>query len=253
MALLFFIYGIVIGSFLNVCIYRIPKEESIIVTSSHCTCCLSKIKFYDLIPLVSYIILRGKCRNCGNKISIKYPVIELITGILYLLVYEVYGLSFISFKYIIMISFLIVISMIDYETQDVYIITTYPCIFIGILLSVGGRYYFNENISNDLLGLLVSVISIGFIVLITKGKGMGAGDIEIAAICGIYLGLQNFVVTLFLAFIIGAIYGVVLIILKSRKRKEPIAFGPFLFLGALIALFYGGKIIELYVNFIFAY
>lgn len=253
MGLIFLTYGLLIGSFLNVCSYRIPREESVVFTPSHCTGCFSKIKFYDLIPVISYVILGGKCRTCKSKVSIKYPAIELLTGILYFFIYQFYGLSLLSLKLIIMVSFLIVISMIDYETQDVYSITTYPCILLGIIFSIAGKYYLNDNISKYLIGLIVAIVVIGIFVIATRGRGMGAGDIEIAAICGIYLGWQNILVTLFFASIIGAIYGIVLIILKSKKRKEPIAFGPFLFFGALIAMFYGKKIIELYINYALKY
>lgn len=247
MLILVFVYGLLIGSFLNVCIYRIPREESISFPPSHCTGCDSKIKFYDLIPVISYIFLRGRCRHCKSKISIKYPVIELITALLFISVVYSYGLTIISIKYLIMISFLIVISLIDFETQDVYGVTTYPCIVIGVLFVLVEKFYLNENIISYFTGLLVAVIVIGLIVVITKG--MGEGDIEIAAICGIYLGFQNTLSTLFFAFVIGGIFGVVLLVLRNKKRKDEIAFGPFLFVGALISMFYGNQIIELYLNY----
>lgn len=253
MSILFFIYGLIIGSFLNVCIYRIPRGESIVVTSSHCTCCSKKIKFYDLIPVVSYIILKGKCRYCKSNISIRYPIIEVITGLIYLSIFQVYGLSLISLKYIILMSFFIVISIIDYETQDIFFMTTYPCIIIGILFSIFGKYFFNDNLNSYLIGFLVSAAIIGFFVLITKGRGMAAGDIEIAAICGVFLGVESSLVTIALAFVIGTIYSVFLLVVKGKSRKEPVAFGPFLFMGSLIALFYGHEIAQLYLGYILMY
>ncbi|MHC1685745.1 MAG: A24 family peptidase [Clostridiaceae bacterium] len=246
MFIVIFMLGLLIGSFLNVCIYRIPREESINYPPSHCTGCDSKIKFYDLIPVISYIFLRGRCRHCKSKISIKYPIIELITSVLFISVVYSYGLTIISLKFLIMISFLMVISLIDFETQDVYGVTTYPCIIIGVIFVLVEKFYFSENVMNYFWGLIVPVVIIGLIVVATRG--MGEGDIEIAAICGIYLGLQGALTTLFFAFIIGGIYGVVLIVLKSKKRKDEIAFGPFLFLGALISMFYGNQILELYLN-----
>lgn len=250
MVFLIFIFGLLIGSFLNVCIYRIPRDESIVFPPSHCTVCGTQVKAYDLIPVLSYIILRGKCRRCKTSISIRYPIIEIITAIFYIVIYKYFGLTFFLIKYTIMVSFLIIISIIDFDTQDVYAITTYPAIILGIVFSITGKYFFNDDFSNYLFGLIVAIGIIGFIVLITRGRGMGAGDIEIAAIIGVFLGFKNTLIAIFLAFMIGAIYGIILILKNSKKRKEAIAFGPFLFIGSVIALFYGSKIIELYINYV---
>ena len=248
MGILIFIIGLTIGSFLNVCIYRIPLGESIAYPPSHCTNCSSEIKAYDLIPIISYIFLGGKCRSCGEKISIKYPILELFTGIMFYFVFKEYGLTIIALKYFIMITFLIVIAVIDLNTQDVYSVTTYSCIAIGIVMMLIEKIYLNEDIWTYVIGLIIGVVVIGGIVFIAGG--MGEGDIEIAAICGVFLGWQNMILTILLSFIIGGIVGGVLIILKKKTKRDAIAFGPFLFIGALISLFLGNEIISLYMNFL---
>ncbi|GKU26419.1 prepilin peptidase [Clostridium folliculivorans] len=244
--ILIFILGLVIGSFLNVCIYRIPRGESISFPPSHCTDCKTQIKPYDLIPVISYLFLGGKCRNCGSKISIKYPLLELFTAIIFLLIYSQYGLSIELIKFLILAVFLIVIAFIDFNTQDVYAVTTYPCLFIGVAFILIDKFYLHSDIMTYLIGLVVGVGVIGLIVILTGA--MGTGDIEIAAICGIYLGWSNTLITIFFAFIIGAIIGVLLIALKKKGRKDPIAFGPFLAIGTMIAMLYGDKIIKIYLN-----
>lgn len=243
---LIFILGLVIGSFLNVCIYRIPRGESISFPPSHCTDCKTQIKPYDLIPVISYLFLGGKCRHCGSKISIKYPALELFTAIIFLLIYKQYGLSIELIKFLILAVFLIVIAFIDFYTQDVYAVTTYPCLFIGVVFMLIDKFYIHSDIMTYLIGLVVGVGVIGLIVIITGA--MGTGDIEIAAICGIYLGWSNTLITIFFSFIIGAIVGVSLIALKKKGRKDPIAFGPFLAIGTMIATLYGDKIIKIYLN-----
>jgi leader peptidase (prepilin peptidase)/N-methyltransferase len=246
--ILVFILGLVIGSFLNVCIYRIPRGESISFPPSHCTDCKTQIKPYDLIPVISYLFLGGKCRHCGSKISIKYPALELFTSIIFLLIYNQYGLSIELIKFLILAVFLIIIAFIDLNTQDVYAVTTYPCFFIGVVFVLIDKFYLHSDISTYLIGLLIGIGVFGFISILTGAMGMGTGDIEIAAICGIYLGWSNTLITMFFAFIIGAIVGVSLIALKKKGRKDPIAFGPFLAIGTMIAMLYGDKIIKIYLN-----
>jgi leader peptidase (prepilin peptidase)/N-methyltransferase len=129
-----FILGLLIGSFLNVCIYRIPKGESIAFPPSHCGSCGNNIKSYDLVPVISWILLRGKCRGCSEKISGRYALVELTTAILFLLTYFQYGVSINLLKYLILIPFLIVIAMIDYDTMEVYTTTTWMAIAVGIVL-----------------------------------------------------------------------------------------------------------------------
>lgn len=237
--------GLLIGSFLNVCIYRIPREESISFPPSHCTSCGNRIKWYDLLPVISYVILRGKCRNCKERISLRYPILELITGILYLGLYLKYGLSFSFFKYIIIVTFLIVIGIIDYETTDVYLKTTLPGIIIGIILVFVGNYL-GSGIMEYVYGGLLGGGVILLIILLTHG--MGLGDAEICFLCGIFLGFRLTAVMLFLSFVIGGVAGGALLLLKIKSRKDYIPFGPFIAAAAIITIFIGEGLINWYLS-----
>jgi leader peptidase (prepilin peptidase)/N-methyltransferase len=193
--LFIFVYGIVIGSFLNVCIYRIPRNESLSYPPSHCTSCGSRVKWYDLFPVISYLFLKGKCRYCGENISIRYPFIELLTGLIYILIYVNFGFSFEFLKYVILASFLIVVGIIDLDTTDVYTKTTLPGIILGIIFA-GYGYYLYGGIWEYILGGALGGGVISVIILLTKG--MGWGDAEICLMCGLFLGLKLTVIMLFL-------------------------------------------------------
>ncbi|KGN02255.1 peptidase A24 [Clostridium novyi A str. 4570] len=240
----FFILGTIIGSFLSVCICRIPAGESIVYPPSHCSNCKSNIKPYDLIPIVSYVILRGKCRYCKEKISIKSPLMELFTGIIFLSLYLKYGLTLELIKYLILFSFLIVIGCIDYNTTDVYFSTTSTGIGIGILFLVI-NWYLKLPIKTYFLGAIIGGIFILLIAVLTGG--MGFGDVEICILSGIYIGTKLTVLMLFLSFILGGAVGAVLIISKKKSRKDYIAFGPYISIATMIAVLFGEKIINWYL------
>lgn len=244
MAIIIFLFGLIIGSFLNVCIFRIPAGESIAFPPSHCSKCKRNLKPIDLIPVLSYLFLGGKCRYCKTKISIRYPLVELLTGFLYLGVYEYYGISFFMIKYLVLITFLIVISLIDYDTQDVYAVTTYPAILIGIIFALIEKFYFGESILNYILGCLIAA---GIIFLISKLTGaMGSGDIEIHAIAGIFLGWKLAIINIFLSFIIGGVWAISEILLRKKKREDYIAFGPAIGISTIILIFFGNIILPMY-------
>lgn len=247
MILFIFILGLLIGSFLNVCIYRIPREESISYPPSHCTNCSSRIKWYDLIPVVSFIFLKGKCRNCSEKISIKYPVIELVTGILFVCTYFKYGFTVELVKYCLLLSLLIVIGIIDYSTTDVYLKTTLTGAIIGLIFIIINVISGNGFI-DDVYGALIGGGLISLIILTTHG--MGWGDAEICFMCGLFLGWKLTLLMFFLSFIIGGISGVILIVSKRKTRKDYIPFGPFISIAAVIAILLGNEIISLYISFI---
>lgn len=236
--------GLVIGSFLNVCIFRIPREESISFPPSHCTNCDNKIKAYDLVPVISFLLLRGKCRHCGERISMKYPLIELITSVLFLALYIKFGLSFDLLKFIILICFIIIIGIIDFETTDVYLKTTLPGIIIGILFIAIG-YFNGQEVWTYIFGGLLGGGVITAIVLLTNG--MGWGDVEICLLAGVFLGFNLTIVMLFLSFVTGGILGILLIITKKRSRKDYIPFGPFISVGVIITVFLGQQLINLYM------
>lgn len=243
------ILGLVIGSFLNVCIYRIPREESISYPPSHCGNCNHKLHPRDLIPLVSYIFLKGRCRYCKEKISLRYPLIELLNCILYLLIFMRYGQSIFTVKFCILASLLIVIGLIDYNTQDVYTSTTIFGAIIGAVFIVIQYFIYKEGTADLFLGGMAGALIIGIIVFITKG--MGEGDIEIAGVCGLFLGLKGILLALFLAIILGGIVGIVVLALKLKNAKDKIAFGPFIAVGTIISMLYGNTIINWYLNLLF--
>lgn len=240
------IFGLIIGSFLNVCIYRIPREESIAFPPSHCTNCGYKLRWYDLIPVISYVLLKGRCRSCGQKISIIYPAIEIITAILFGVLYLKFGISIAFFKYAVLFCFLIVIGTIDFLTTDVYFNTTLTGILFGIIFVILEKYYLNVPVKNSILGGLLGTLFIGAIVFLTKA--MGEGDIEICLLCGIYLGFINTFLMLFLSFIIGGVVGGLLILFKVKKRKDYIPFGPFISLATIIVVLFGDSIINWYIS-----
>ncbi|ABK61819.1 prepilin peptidase [Clostridium novyi] len=240
----FFILGTIIGSFLSVCICRIPAGESIVYPPSHCSNCKSNIKPYDLIPIVSYVILRGKCRYCKEKISIKSPLMELFTGIMFLSLYLKYGLTLDLIKYLILFSFLIVIGCIDYNTTDVYFSTTSTGIGIGILFLVI-NWYLKLPVRTYFLGAIIGGIFILLIAVLTGG--MGFGDVEICIFSGIYIGTKLTVLMLFLSFILGGAVGAILIISKKKSRKDYIPFGPYISIATMIAVLFGEKIINWYL------
>ena len=242
--MLIIIIGIVIGSFLNVCIYRIPKDESIAFPPSHCTNCKHNLKSFDLIPVISYVFLGGKCRYCHEKISLRYPIIEVVNSILYLLIYLKFGLTIITLKYFILASVLIVIGMIDHDTQFVFTKTTVFGGVVGIIFIIIQGIIYNNGIFDLILGGLIGFAIIGLIVFLTKG--MGEGDIEIAVVCGLFLGIKGILLGLFLAIVIGGIFGIIILALKLKNAKEKIAFGPFIAIGCLISMLWGVEILRIY-------
>lgn len=240
------LFGLIIGSFLNVCIYRIAREESIAFPASHCTNCGYELKPKDLVPVISYIFLGGKCRSCKEKISLKYPLIEILNTILYLLIYLKFGFTLNLFKFCLLASLLIVIGFIDFETKYVYNST----IIFGVIAGIGFaalEWIESKTVPwNYMVGAFVGFGVIYLIVILTRG--MGEGDIDIALICGLFLGVKGIIVTLFLAIILGGIVATVILVFKLKDRKAEIAFGPYLAIGAIIACLYGKSLIDIYLN-----
>lgn len=247
MHLLVLIIGLCIGSFLNVCIYRIPREESIAYPSSHCTSCGYELKFYDLIPVLSYIFLRGRCRKCNEKVSIIYPTIEIINGLVYLLLFIKFGLTFEFIFYSILSSLLIVISIIDIKTKEVYSSTTIFGLFLAIIYIISGVYFGKISILNSVLGGVIGYGIIYLIIVLTRG--MGEGDADIAGICGLFIGVKGILVSLFLAVVIGGIIASLILILKNKNGKSEMAFGPCIAIGAFTWIVIGEKILAIYLSF----
>ena len=247
--MLIFILGLIVGSFSNVCIYRIPKNESIIYPASHCLKCRTTIKPVDNIPLLSYVLLKGRCRNCGSKISIQYPIVELLTGIIYLIIYLIYGLSIQSLIYIILSSALIIIAFIDLNEMIVPDVISLPGIGVGLILSFFVPYIkFINSVSGVVVGggIILIIALVGSMIF--KKEAMGGGDVKLAAMIGAFLGWRYTIISLLAGFFSGALIGIVLILSKIKKREDAIPFGPFLALGALISLLWGEKILLWYLG-----
>ncbi len=246
--ILIIIIGLVIGSFLNVCIYRIPLEKSISYPPSHCGSCNHRLKPMDLIPVISYLFLKGRCKYCKEKISITYPLIEILNAVLYLIIFYNYGLTFDFVKYSLLSSLLIVIGIIDYKTQDIYTVT----IIFGVISSIifmAIDFFVNKNaISTYVLGGLIGFLALAIIVIITKG--MGIGDAEITLVCGLFLGIKGVIVTLFLGIIIGGIVAIIILALKLKDAKDAMAFGPCLSVAAIMYILWGDTIINVYLKMV---
>jgi len=245
-----FILGLIVGSFSNVCIYRIPRNESIIYPASHCPKCRTIIKAIDNIPIISYILLKGRCRNCKSKISIQYPIVELLTGLIYLIIYLTYGLSIQTLIYIILSSALIIIAFIDLNEQIVPDVISLPGVVIGFILSFFVPYipFINSGLGVVVGGGIILIIGLGGSVIFKK-EAMGGGDVKLAAMIGAFLGWRYIVISLFLGFFLGALAGIFLIMAKIKSREDMVPFGPFIVLGSFITLLWGEKIITWYIGF----
>ena len=182
--IIIFLYGIVVGSFLNVCIYRIPKKENIAIVRSHCMTCNYQLKWYDNIPLFSWIILRGKCRNCKAPISPQYPIIEASNGLLWLLIAIVNGLNVDSLLFALLASALLVLSVIDFRTYEIPIGINIFILALGLIMSV---YHYTDWLSH-VIGFFAVSIPLYIIILATKGRGIGGGDMKLMAVAGLLLG-----------------------------------------------------------------
>ncbi len=234
MAIFFFLLGLIIGSFLNVIIYRIPRGISIVKPPSSCPVCKNKIKPYDNIPIISYIILKGKCRYCGTKISPLYPIVEGLAGILFLILYIKFNTNvFIALKFMLLTSLLIANSFIDLKEKVVFDILTIPWIGVGLILSL---------ILKDLpfLHVLLTTVISGFLfwllrtifTKILKREALGEGDIFLIMLISSFAGLKGAYFSMFL----GSIFGIVAHLIFKNQREEEIPFGPFLSLGAFVGI-----------------
>lgn len=250
---LFFIFliGAAIGSFLNVVSMRLPKDESIAFPPSHCDSCGRNLKWYDMFPVLSYIIYGGKCRYCKAKLSIQYPIVEALNGILYLLIFMKFGFSVDTILLCIMASVLLVIGIIDYMTQlipDILVIIT---TVLGILFRFSAILFKNQtflNILKDMgLGMLIGGGIFLLIYLLSRG-GMGEGDVFLMASLGLILGFTNTLLLIFLSFVIGAVFSIFLLLFKIKSRKDAIPFGPFIVLSFYVVILLGDFILFKYFS-----
>ena len=246
--IIFIISGLVAGSFLEVVIHRLPRKLSIIKPASFCPSCKRKIAFYDNIPLVSFIILKGRCRYCKNKIPLASLLVEIITALLFLANYIFFGLTIWTITGIIFCSVLIVISFIDIDFRIIPNVIVLPFTVIGLALNISFRS------SGWWMPLAFSLGAFLFMLIIhlIYPRGMGMGDVKLSLMVGAFL-VNKVMMGLFLGFLIGAIYGLVLILIKKRKFKQASPFGPFISIGSIIALFYGvygDNILKWYISFL---
>lgn len=263
--ILSFVFGSIIGSFLNVCIYRLPREESIVFPGSHCTSCNRSIRFYHNIPIFSYLILGGKCPDCNSKIAYTYPLVEIITGLIFLATVWTFGLSLQTLFYLILFSGLIAITFIDLEHLIIPNVITYPGIIVGIIynalrtdwdhsidlmgnFSFGAQRFFEllreVPVMDSIFGILIGggillLIAYGY-EAIKKRQGMGIGDVKLLAMIGAFFGWEGVLFTLFLGAILGSVIGIAIIISQKGDLKYAIPFGPFLSIAAVAYAFTGG-------------
>lgn len=240
--ILIFICGLIIGGAVNLLIDRLPEKDNKLFKRFHCTNCGSDIKWYDSIPLVSCIVLKGRCRHCEAKISIQYPLVELINGAGYILVFMVNGFNVLSALYCLAFSILMVITVIDWRTYEI------PPV-LNIMLGILGVIHIILDFSNLLDYLIGFCIVSGFLLLLfiaTHGRGIGGGDIKLMAAAGLFIGWKNIILALALGSILGSIIHIVL--MTACKKDRMLAFGPYLSAGIVIAMLFGDQLISWYIG-----
>jgi leader peptidase (prepilin peptidase) / N-methyltransferase len=260
---LIFLAGLAIGSFLNVCIYRIPRKLSIILPSSHCPSCKSPIRPIDNMPVLSFLILRGRCRKCGARIEWRYPVVELVAGLLFLFGYLRFGFSFELFFYYAFSCALVVVTFTDLELRTIPDQITLPFMLVGLVGSlfpglgspglsgsVHGGFY--AGLFSSLLGIIVgggSLTLVAYIYVKATGvEGMGGGDMKLSAMMGAFLGWKAVLAVIFLASLAGSVLGIFLMLVFRMSRRTPIPFGSFLAPAGILILFYWGHLVGWYLN-----
>ncbi len=243
LSLFVFLLGLVIGSFLTACIYRLPLNQSLVKPRSHCNICNQQLQLRDLIPVISFLLLRGRCRFCRELISSRYICVELLTGFLYIWCFAIFGISLLTIKSIILSTFLIGITFIDIDHQLIL-----DKVLIGLAIT---GVITNLSITSVAAGdMAIAALTGGgiflFIAIVTKG-GMGGGDIKFVAALGLWLGLKLTLLTILLSFLVGGLGSGLLLLTRLKRRKDFIPFGPFIAASAFISMLYGEQLISWYV------
>ncbi len=255
---LVFLVGMITGSFLNVCIYRIPREESIVFPPSHCTSCGKVLKPIELVPILSFIFLRGKCRYCGAKISIRYPLIEILTAVIFALLFNTFGFSPDLFASAFLMSILIAVFFIDIDHRIIpngLVLTG----LIGGIIIMFYNAFTNQAIFNEsswlahLLGILPGSGILFFVALIgliiyKSDEAMGMGDVKIFAPIGIFLGWKLCFLALLISIVFAGVFSLLLILTGVKKRKDTIPFGPFIVAGTFVTMMWGTEILNWYIH-----
>ena len=243
-----FLFGMCIGSFMNVCIYRLPLEKSIADPArSVCPSCGNMIKYYDNIPVLSYLWLKGRCRHCSEPISLRYPLVEALTGLAAASVFFAFGLTLEGLIYFVFIAALLVITFIDIDHKIIPNVISIPGIPIGLIASLAlPAVTFKESA----LGLLVgggSLLIVAWVYhLLTRKEGMGGGDIKLLAMIGTIVGWKGVLFTIFVSSAVGSLVGLTVMLAKGKNMKFAVPFGPFLAIGAVTYIFFGQRIIYWY-------
>lgn len=237
-----FLFGVVIGSFLNVCIYRIPKHETIVTEHSHCMQCGYRLRWYDLVPVVSYLCLRGKCRNCRAGISAQYPIVEFLNGIAYVIVFAVNGWEIRSILYCFLFSALLVLSVIDVRTKEIPFGINLWILALGAVQLVIDRTHWTSYG----IGFLAVSTLLELILLFSGGRAIGGGDVKLMAAAGLLLGWQKIVLAFFLGCIIGSVLHIARMKLAGAGRA--LAMGPYLSAGIMISALWGEQMIRAYMS-----
>ena len=232
------------GSFLNVCIYRLPLQQSIISPSSHCPRCNVPVKFYDNIPMLSFLLLQGKCRSCGNPISVQYILVEILNAAGYALILWRFGLSVESTIYAALFSSLLVASVIDLHHRIIPDVITIPGTIAGLLANA---FILPGGIKGSVIGTLLGG-GIFFIAAVASRGGMGGGDMKLGAMLGAFLGWRLLLVGVMISVLAGGVVAIALLALRRRGRKDAVPFGPFLALGGALALLWGERILQWYLT-----
>lgn len=242
--------GASIGSFLNVVIHRVPLGESVVKPRSRCPSCAETIAWYDNLPVLSWVLLRGRCRRCGAGISARYPFIELITMLIAMVLFARFGLSPAFVVQFVFCCALIVIAYIDLDHQIIPDKISLPGIVLGLLVAIPGGL---PALTDALLGVLLGgglLLTVAWVYERATGReGMGGGDVKLLAMIGAFLGWQGVLLTLLLGSLLGSAIGIVLMTSRGADRKLAIPFGPFLSLGALVTLFWGHAIVRWYISY----
>lgn len=239
--ILIFLYGICIGSFSNVCILRLPAKESI-VPGSHCMNCDYKLRWYDLIPLFSYLFLGGKCRKCGQKISKQYPLVEGANGLVYVVIFMVNGFNVMSALYCLCATVLIALSVVDFRTYEIPDSFNVFIFVLGIIATIIDRDHWKSHI----IGMLCISLFLLIIYLVTAGRGIGGGDLKLMFAAGLLVGTKEII----FAFVLGCILGSIIHVIRMKvsNAEHRLAMGPYLSAGILISMLIGERVVDWYLT-----
>lgn len=242
-SLVIFVFGAVIGSFLNVCILRIPEKASVVTGRSHCMSCGGQLRWYDMVPVVSWLALRGRCRKCGARISAQYPLVEAVGGALYVAVFWICGMQWTSVIYCLLGSALLVLAVIDWRTYEIPLGINVVILMLGLI----HMWLDNQNWLTYVIGLFTISLPLVIIFWFSGGRAIGGGDVKLMAAAGLLLGWQKII----LAFLIGCIAGAVihLIRMKVSHAEHMLAMGPYLACGIMLSALWGDAWIRLYLSY----